>query len=55
MPAFSRTLMTHRGRIAAAGPTAEVVMPERLAEIYDVEMRELLRADGRLWPCLRAR
>ena len=32
MPAFDRTLVMRRGRIAAAGPTREVVTAERLAE-----------------------
>jgi iron complex transport system ATP-binding protein len=55
MPAFDRALLMRSGRIVAAGRTAEIVTADRLAELYDVEVRELHRADGRLWPSLRAR
>jgi iron complex transport system ATP-binding protein len=50
MPAFDRTLLMHSGRIRAAGPTAEVITPQALAETYGVAIDRIERAAGRLWP-----
>lgn len=50
MPTFDRTLLMNAGRIAAAGPTAEVVTAAQLATTYGVGVDRLERAHGRLWP-----
>jgi iron complex transport system ATP-binding protein len=53
MPAFDRALLMQSGRIAAEGPTSEVVTAERLTEVYGVAVDRLERAHGRLWPIWR--
>jgi iron complex transport system ATP-binding protein len=53
MPAFDRTLVIQAGRIAAEGPTNEVVTAARLTEAYGVAVDRLERAHGRLWPIWR--
>jgi iron complex transport system ATP-binding protein len=50
MPRFRRTIVMSAGRIAAAGPTAEIVTSERLAEVYGVPVQRLETSHGRLWP-----
>lgn len=50
MPSFTRTLMMHQGRIAAAGPTREVITPERLAAAYGIRVDRLENSGHRLWP-----
>ena len=50
MPAFERTLVMRDGRIAASGPTADVVTPELLTDVYGVNVKSLARSENRLWP-----
>ncbi|QDT71376.1 ABC transporter ATP-binding protein [Lacipirellula limnantheis] len=53
MPSFESTLVMDRGRIAGAGPTAEVVTAERLELLYGIGVQRLERSAGRLWPIWR--
>lgn len=53
MPRFDRTLMMDAGRIVAAGATHDVVIEERLAAAYRVEIERIERSGGRLWPIWR--
>lgn len=41
------TAALRHGRIIAAGPTADVLNPERLSAVYGAEFEALTRADGR--------
>jgi iron complex transport system ATP-binding protein len=50
MPAFDHALVMRQGRIAAAGPTRDVVTAERLAAVYGVAVERVERAAGRAWP-----
>ncbi|MCA9239617.1 MAG: ATP-binding cassette domain-containing protein [Planctomycetales bacterium] len=50
LPGMEKTAVVQAGRIAAAGATADVVTPAMLAELYGVEVEQLVRAKGRLWP-----
>jgi iron complex transport system ATP-binding protein len=54
MPSFESTLVMQSGRVAAAGPTAEVVGASLLEEIYGVRVERLERSAGRLWPIWRS-
>ena len=49
LPAFGRTLVMGGGRIAAAGPTAEVLTEARLAETFGTSVT-LVERGGRRWP-----
>lgn len=53
IPSFESTLVMDRGRIAAAGPTAEVVTTERLELLYGIGVQRLERSAGRMWPIWR--
>jgi iron complex transport system ATP-binding protein len=50
MPTFERTLVMRAGRIAAAGPTRNVLSAELLSEVYGVTVNRLERFAGRIWP-----
>lgn len=50
MPAFSKTLIVAGGKTLNVGPTAEIVDEALLADLYRVEVKQLIRAGGRLWP-----
>jgi iron complex transport system ATP-binding protein len=50
MPAFESTLVMRDGRVAAAGPTREVVTGALLEEVYGVQIERLEQAGNRLWP-----
>jgi iron complex transport system ATP-binding protein len=54
MPSFESTLVMDRGRIAAAGATAEVVTAARLASLYGIAVERLEKLAGRLWPIWQA-
>ncbi len=49
MPAFSKTLVLKAGRIIRQGPTADVLQPAVLQEIYGVPMH-IHPCAGRYWP-----
>jgi iron complex transport system ATP-binding protein len=50
MPAFERTLVMRDGRIVASGPTAEIITPQLLSDVYGVRVQQLSRANNRYWP-----
>ncbi len=50
VPGFEQTLIMEAGRIAAAGPTGEVVTAKTLERVYRVGVARLERSGGRLWP-----
>lgn len=50
MPSFESTLVMAGGKIAAAGPTEEVITADRLARLYGVKIDRLERVAGRTWP-----
>jgi iron complex transport system ATP-binding protein len=50
MPAFEQALVMREGRIAAAGPTRDVVTAPLLEEVYGVQIDRFEQAGGRLWP-----
>ncbi|WP_428307781.1 ABC transporter ATP-binding protein [Lacipirellula sp.] len=54
MPSFESTLVMQNGRIAAAGPTAEVVQASLLESIYGIKVDRLEKSGGRLWPIWQA-
>ena len=54
MPSFESTLVMQRGRIAAAGATAEVVTAAMLESLYGIGVERLDESAGRLWPIWRA-
>ena len=49
MPAFGKTLVIKDGRIVRQGPTADVLQPSVLQEIYGVPM-QIKECRGRYWP-----
>ena len=54
MPSFESTLLLARGRVLAAGATAETVTAERLAQLYGVGIERLETLHGRRWPLWEA-
>ncbi|TWT37559.1 putative ABC transporter ATP-binding protein YlmA [Posidoniimonas corsicana] len=50
MPGVERTLVMEAGRVAAAGPTAEVVTEGLLSRLYGVGVDQMVRSQGRMWP-----
>jgi iron complex transport system ATP-binding protein len=50
MPGFECTLVLHKGRIVAAGPTQDVVTPTLLKQVYGLNVSRIERHSGRLWP-----
>ncbi|MCC6493504.1 MAG: ATP-binding cassette domain-containing protein [Pirellulales bacterium] len=54
MPAFEQTLVMRDGRVAASGPTKEVVTSELLEQTYGLSVDRLERAGGRRWPIWHA-
>ncbi|QDU87697.1 putative ABC transporter ATP-binding protein YlmA [Pirellulimonas nuda] len=49
-PGFENTLVMAEGRVAAAGPTADVLTPELLGRVYATPIKRIERSGGRLWP-----
>ena len=54
MPSFESTLVMQAGRIAAAGPTGDVVTAAMLESLYGIAVERLDESAGRLWPIWRA-
>lgn len=54
MPSFESTLVMQAGRIAAAGPTGDVVTAAMLESLYGIAVERLDKSAGRLWPIWRA-
>jgi iron complex transport system ATP-binding protein len=50
MPAFKHGLVLREGRVAAAGPTHEILTASLLEEVYGVKIDRLEESRGRLWP-----
>lgn len=50
MPGIDQTLIIRGGRIAATGPTGEVVTSQMLADVFGVQVAQLVQSHGRLWP-----
>ncbi|RIK84704.1 MAG: molybdenum ABC transporter ATP-binding protein [Planctomycetota bacterium] len=54
MPAFEQALVLQNGRIAAAGPTRQVITPRLMAEVYGLAVDRLEESGSRLWPIWHA-
>ena len=52
MPAFDKTLALSRGRVVRAEPTADVLAPSVLQELYGVRF-DVIHRNGRYWPIRR--
>jgi iron complex transport system ATP-binding protein len=50
MPSFERALIMRAGRVAAAGPTGDVITAELLEDVYGVSVDRIEECGGRLWP-----
>jgi iron complex transport system ATP-binding protein len=50
MPAFAQLLVMNQGAIVYRGSTREAIDTEMLQHLYGVQVHDMIRRDGRIWP-----
>ena len=50
MPGFDQVLIMQGGRVAAQGPTAQMITRKTLTDLYDAPIEEIVKSGGRYWP-----
>ena len=50
MQGFDQVLIMQGGRVAAQGPTAQMITRKTLTDLYDAPIEEIVKSGGRYWP-----